>query len=59
VLVSPGDVEPVYITWAGAPQRLIDAVYAYNPECEALVVVDENDKQDTVTLSCVKIESRH
>jgi hypothetical protein len=37
VLTGPDDPQPVYVTWiAGAPPPLIDAVFDYDPEHQAV-----------------------
>ena len=60
VLSEGSDLQPVYITWIiGAPQPLIDAVFDYDPEREALVVSEDDGDGDSIVISCVKIASRH
>lgn len=60
VLSDRSDLQPVYVTWIiGAPQPLIDAVFDYDPEREALVVSEDDGDGHSIVISCVKIESRH
>jgi hypothetical protein len=60
VLFERHDVQPVYVTWmVGAPEPLLRAVSDYDPENEALVVVSDDDGDDSVTITLVKIERRH
>lgn len=58
VLSDSDELRPVYITWIiGAPQPLIDAVFDYDPEREAVVVSE--DQEDSIVISCVKIQTSH
>lgn len=58
VLSDSDELRPVYITWIiGAPQPLIDAVFDYDPEREAVVVSE--DQEDSIVISCVKIQTCH
>ena len=58
VLSDSDELRPVYITWIiGAPQPLIDAVFDYDPEREAVVVSEDQD--DSIVISCVKIQTCH
>jgi len=62
VLSDSNAQQPIYVTWfVGAPQDLIDAVFCYDPEREALVVSDEDTDGDSIiiSISCVRIEARH
>lgn len=60
VLIDGDELQPVYVTWiVGAPQPLIDAVFEYDPEREAIVVSDDSVEEDDIVISCVKIQSRH
>jgi hypothetical protein len=52
--------QPVYITWIiGAPQPLIDAVLAYDPRHEAVVVSRDESCDDTMIINCVRIQRCH
>jgi hypothetical protein len=58
VLLSDGDVKPVYVTrLAGAPELLLEAVYGYDPDSEALVVCGEPDESFRITR--VRIQRCH
>jgi hypothetical protein len=60
VVVTPDDVQPIYVTWTvGAPLSLLDAIYDYNPEREALLVTHDGDDVDAVIVSVIRIETRH
>ena len=60
VLITPDDDQPIYVTWTvGAPFSLLDAIYGYDPEHEALLVSQEGDDLDAVNVSFIRIESRH
>ena len=60
VLSDSDAQQPIYVTWfVGAPQGLIDALFCYNPEREALVVSEEESDADSIIISRVRIESRH
>ena len=60
VLSDHTEPQPVYVTWIiGAPQPLIDAVFDYDPECEAVVVSEDGADDEGIVISCVKIQSRH
>ena len=60
VLSDGANVQPVYVTWiVGAPQSLIEAVFGYDPECEALVVSESEGDRDGIIISRIRIESRH
>ena len=60
VLVTPDDVQPIYVTWTtGAPLSLLDAIYDYDPEREALLVSHDGDQDDAVIVSLIRIEHRH
>lgn len=59
VLVDRDDPTPVYVTEvAGAPEQLIEAVFQYNPQEEALLVSDDSEP-DAVVISLVKIQKVH
>jgi hypothetical protein len=59
VLVERNEPRPVYITQvAGAPSQIVDAVCAYNPDKEALLVFEDEDP-DSVRMSLVKIQMAH
>jgi hypothetical protein len=50
VLLSDGEIKPVYVTQlVDAPELLLEAVYGYDPDSEALVVCGESDESFTVT----------
>jgi hypothetical protein len=60
VLSDSDELQPVYITWiVGAPPPLIDAVFDYDPECEAVVVSEDEKDEGSLIINCVKIQSRH
>lgn len=61
VFVESGDPQPVYVTRVlGGPQPLIDAVYGYDPDREALVVSSDDEADDEgVIINLVKIERPH
>lgn len=60
VLSDNAEVQPVYITWIiGAPPPLIEAVLGYDPKHEAVVVAKDDSCEDTMVISCVKIQSCH
>ena len=60
VLSDDADLQPVYVTRiAGAPQPLIDAVFDYDPEREAVVVSEDEGDDDSIIINCVKIQSLH
>ena len=60
VLSGDSDLQPMYVTWiAGAPQPLIDAVFGYDPEREAVVVFEDESDDDSIIVDCVTIQSRH
>jgi hypothetical protein len=60
VLTDGDDSPPIYVTrMAGAPHALIEAVYDYDPEREALVVCEDRFDDDSIVISCVRIDSRH
>jgi len=60
VLVTPDDDQPIYVTSTiGAPPPLLDAIYGYDPEHEALLVSQVGDDLDAVNLTFIRIESRH
>jgi hypothetical protein len=55
VIVDHDTELPVYVTEVlGAPQPLIDEVYSYDPNREALIVFAHCD-EDAITISRVKI----
>jgi hypothetical protein len=59
VMVDDEREQPVYVTeLLGAPQPLLDAVYSYDPDREALII-SEADADDAVTISCIRIETLH
>jgi hypothetical protein len=58
VLLNNDEVKPVYVTrLVGAPELLLDAVYGYDPESEALVVCGEPDESFRITR--VRIQPLH
>jgi hypothetical protein len=60
VLSDDDELRPIYITWiVGAPQSLIDVVFEYDPESEAVVVSEDQTDADNVIINCVKIQRRH
>jgi len=60
VLCDVDEPWPVYITWIiGAPPPLIDAVFEYDPECEAVVVCEDEHNEGNVIINCVRIQNRH
>lgn len=60
VLSDADELQPVYITWiAGAPPPLIDAVFEYDPEREAVVVSEDEHDEGNIVIDCVRIQSRH
>ena len=60
VLSDAAEPQPVYITWmVGAPSPLIDAVFDYDPEREAVVVSEDEQDEGTIVIDCVKIQSHH
>lgn len=60
VLSGTDEPQPVYITWTmGAPAPLIDAVFEYDPEREAVVVSEDEQREGDIVIDCVKIESHH
>ncbi len=60
VLSDDEDPRPVYVTWmVGAPEPLIDAVFDYDPEHEAVVVSEDENDEGNIIINCVRIESRH
>jgi hypothetical protein len=60
VLTGLDDPQPVYVTWiAGAPPPLIDAVFDYDPEHEAVVVSEDDENEDSILIDCVRIQSHH
>ena len=60
VLSDHEDPRPLYVTWmVGAPAPLIDAVFDYDPEREAVVVSQDENDEDNIIINCVRIQSRH
>jgi hypothetical protein len=60
VLADETELQPIYVTWmVGAPYTLIEAVLDYDPEREAVVVFEDEDEDDAIIVSCVRIQSRH
>ena len=60
VLSDSDTHQPIYVTWfVGAPQGLIHALFCYDPEREALLVSEEKTDDDSIIISCVKIEALH
>jgi hypothetical protein len=60
VLSDNDELQPVYITWIiGAPPPLVDAVFDYDPEREAVVVSEDETDEGNIIINCVKIQSRH
>ena len=60
VLSDTDDARPVYVTWiVGAPPPLIDAVFEYDPEREAVVVSEDDDEEGSLIINYIRIESRH
>jgi hypothetical protein len=58
VLSDADESQPVYITWLiGAPPPLIDAVFEYDPEREAVVVSEDEQEAGSIVIDCVKIQS--
>jgi hypothetical protein len=58
VLVDRDDPTPVYVTEVAGPEQLIEAVFQYNPQEEALLVSDDSEL-DAVVISLVKIQKVH
>lgn len=60
VLSASDEVEPVYITWmVGAPPPLIEVVFDYDPEREAVVVSEDDGDDDSIAIDCVQIQRQH
>lgn len=60
VLSDSDEARPVYVTWiVGAPPPLIDAVFEYDPEHEALIVSEDGEEEGSLIINYVRIESRH
>ena len=60
VLSDGHALQPVYITRIiGAPPPLIDAVFEYDPEREALVVSEDELSEDSIIINCVRILRCH
>ena len=60
VLSDADELQPVYITWIiGAPPPLIEAVFDYDPEREAVVVSEDESDEGSIVIDCVKIQSHH
>ena len=60
VLSDHEDARPVYITWmVGAPEPLIDVVFDYDPEREAVVVSEDEHDEGNIIITCVRIQRRH
>ena len=60
VLSDDEDLRPVYVTWmVGAPEPLVDAVFDYDPEHEAVVVSEDDNEDGNIVINCVRIQSRH
>lgn len=60
VLSAADEVQPVYITWmVGAPPPLIEAVFDYDPEREAVVVSEDDGDDDSIVIDCVQIQRQH
>jgi hypothetical protein len=60
VLFDDAEARPVYITWlAGAPQGLIEVVLGYDPTREAVIVTEDDNGADAITIDRVSIQSVH
>ena len=60
VLFDDAEAKPVYITClTGAPQCLIDVVLGYDPAREAVIVSEEDNGADAITIDRVSILSFH
>lgn len=60
VLADSDEGQPVYITWIiGAPPPLIEAVFAYDPERETVVVSQDGADEGNIMINYVRIEHRH
>jgi hypothetical protein len=60
VLSDCTESQPVYVTSiAGAPHPLVDAVFEYDPEREAVVVTEDKGDDDAIIVNRVRIQSRH
>ena len=52
--------QPVYVTSiVGAPHPLVEAIFEYDPECEAIVVTEDEGDDDAIIVNRVRIQSRH
>jgi hypothetical protein len=60
VLSDTEEARPVYVTWIiGAPPPLVDAVFDYDPEHEAVVVSEDDNDEGSLIINYIRIESRH
>ena len=60
VLSAHDELQPIYITWiVGAPHTLVEAVFDYDPEHEAVVVCEDEGGEDAIVINCVRIQNRH
>ena len=58
VLSCCNESQPIYVTWiVGAPHPVMEAVFEYDPEREAVVVTEDDD--DVIIMNRVTIQSRH
>ena len=57
VLLARDEKDPIYVTPAfGVPLSLLDEVYEYDPEHEALVVSEADLERDSVVITRIKIQ---
>jgi hypothetical protein len=60
VLSASEESEPIYVTSiVGAPHPVIDAVFEYDPERQAVVVLKDESDDDAIIVNCVRIQSCH
>jgi hypothetical protein len=60
VLSDVDELQPVYVTWMiGVPTLLLDAVFEYDPECEAVIVSEDEEEEGNIIINCVRIQSCH
>ena len=60
VLSACTESQPVYVTSiVGAPHPLVEAIFEYDPECEAIVVTEDEGDDDAIIVNRVRIQSRH
>ena len=60
VLLANDEKEPVYVTPTfGVPLPLLDEVYEYDPEHEALVVSEADLEGNSVVITRIRIQDCH